>query len=131
MTILYIDDDAEDREVFKEAVAIVDPSIICYLANDGQAGLDTLQELISNPDMIFVDVNMPVKNGKEFLVEIKKLSGFKTVPVILYSTTSHSAEIKSYSSLGAHDFVIKPNTFGQVCEIIASAIRGEKVGLLA
>ena len=74
MHILYIDDDAEDREIFKEAITAIDPSYICNVANDGYQGLKALEEFVVMPDFIFVDVNMPRMTGRQFLLEIKKNS---------------------------------------------------------
>src|SRR5688572_30884496 len=67
MTILYIDDDADDREIFMEAVKTISPEIVCYEACDGVEGLVTLHSLVIPPDVIFLDVNMPRMNGKQSL----------------------------------------------------------------
>ena len=72
MTILYIDDDPDDREFFREAVHYMDPAIMCHTAEDGAKGLRDLDEMIIMPDFIFLDVNMPIMNGRQFLIEIKK-----------------------------------------------------------
>jgi CheY-like chemotaxis protein len=125
MTILYVDDDAEDRELFQEAVHIIDPTIICNVANDGQHGLDTLEQLIVTPDIIFLDVNMPVMNGRQFLETIRKTIRLRSIPVVMYSTTSASKEISDYKSLGARDFVVKPSSFDGVCKALRKFIVSE------
>jgi CheY-like chemotaxis protein len=123
MSILYIDDDEEDREIFREAVASIDPSIICNIVSDGRQGLNILEELVVLPDYIFADVNMPVMNGKQFLTELKKKTTLRSIPVVMYSTTSQPSEIEEFSRLGAKEFLVKPSSFKKVCETISGIIK--------
>ena len=126
MNILYIDDDLEDREIFNEAIAAIDSSYVCNVATDGCQGLKALEEFVVMPDFIFVDVNMPLMNGKEFLREIKKAPRLRSIPIIMYSTTSHPEEIKEYFKMGAYKVLIKPNSFQKIREILPEIIRREK-----
>jgi CheY-like chemotaxis protein len=72
-SILLVDDDEDDRSLFKEAVNSLDKSIQCWTAHDGQHALQVLMyDLIVIPDVIFLDLNMPKMNGLEFLSTIKK-----------------------------------------------------------
>lgn len=118
MTILYIDDDPEDQEVFKDAVAIVAPHTTCYFARDGKEGFNILKTISVPPDYIFLDINMPEMSGKEFLSAVKKNNGLKSTPVIMYSTSSNVADINEFKKLGAVDFIVKPNNFSAVCEAL-------------
>ncbi len=118
MTILYIDDDLEDQEVFKDAIAIVSPHTTCYFARDGREGFRILHKIVNPPDYIFLDINMPEMSGKEFLNTVKNTQILKTTPVVMYSTSSNPVDIKEYKSLGAVDFIVKPNSFADVCEIL-------------
>lgn len=122
MTIMYIDDDAEDREFFKEAVKGIDPSPICYTAQDGREGLKDLQEMILMPDFLFVDVNMPVMTGRQFLIEIKKIPRLRSIPVLMYSTTSHCDEIREFLKLGAYKVLVKPNSISKIEELVKSVL---------
>lgn len=124
MSILYIDDDEEDREIFKEAIEAIDPGIICNVVADGKQGLRTLEELVVVPDFIFVDVNMPIMNGKQFLKELKKTIRLRSIPVIMYSTTSQPSEILEFTQLGAQNFLVKPPSFKLVCEALSGIIKG-------
>ena len=112
MIALYIDDDLEDTEIFHEAIASLDPDVIFYTASDGQEGFKVLEQIAVVPDFIFLDVNMPRMNGKEFLTQIKQRVMFRSIPVIMYSTTSHAEEISAYKELGAQEFIKKPDSFG-------------------
>lgn len=123
MTVLIIDDDSEDSELFCEAVAEIDASIKCRQAKDGREALSLLIHDINNPpDYIFLDINMPVMNGRECLIEIKRNKKLSNIPVIMYSTTSDTNEIKGYYTLGAYDFLIKPHNFKKLVEAIGSII---------
>jgi CheY-like chemotaxis protein len=123
MVILIVDDDQEDCELFQEAINNIDSAIKCWTARDGRQALQLLtKDLIMPPDYIFLDINMPVMNGKDTLTEIKKNTRLRDVPVIMYSTTSDTREIQGYYKLGAYDFLIKPNNFNKLVEALTSII---------
>jgi CheY-like chemotaxis protein len=123
MVILIVDDDSEDRELFREAIAEIDATIQCFSSKDGRDALNQMNfEMIVLPDYIFLDINMPIMNGKECLIEIKKHSRLKHIPVVMYSTTSDTKEIKGYYNLGAHDFLIKPHNFKKLVEALTSIV---------
>jgi CheY-like chemotaxis protein len=123
MVILIVDDDIEDCELFQEAIDHIDSGIKCWTARDGKQALHFLtKELVMPPDYVFLDINMPVMNGKDTLIEIKKNTRLRDVPVIMYSTTSDTREIQGYYRLGAHDFLIKPNNFNKLVEALSSII---------
>lgn len=65
--VLYVDDDQDDQEVFLEAVKSINASLPCYVASDANAALETLDKMSERPDYIFLDLNMPKLDGKEFL----------------------------------------------------------------
>jgi CheY-like chemotaxis protein len=125
MHILYIDDDLEDREIFREAVTEISSSYVCNVANDGSEGLQILQDFVVMPDFIFVDVNMPVMNGRQFLETVKNTPTLRSIPVIMYSTTSYTQERNEYFKLGAQDVLVKPNSFNEICDLLKSVIEGE------
>ncbi len=70
--ILYIDDDQEDIEIFKSSLAAIDSGIICPTAHNGKEGLDILRDGVVLPDLIFLDINMPVLNGRDCLLNIRR-----------------------------------------------------------
>ena len=123
MVVLIVDDDHEDCELFHEAIHEIDPAIKCWTAKDGRQAINFLtKELILPPDYIFLDINMPLMNGRETLMEIKKNTRLRDIPVVMYSTTSDTKEIQGYYKLGAHDFLIKPNNFNRLVEALTSII---------
>ena len=123
MYIFLIDDDPEDCELFYEAVREVGSDFQCAHASDGKEGLSLLQNNpVRLPDFIFLDINMPAMNGKECLMHLKQHDKLRSIPVIMYSTTSNANEIKSFYNLGAHDFLIKPHNFSRLVEALRSII---------
>jgi DNA-binding response OmpR family regulator len=123
MFVLIIDDDTEDRELFLEALKEVDGNIKGISAQDGREAMRLLEnELVILPDFIFLDINMPIMNGKECLINLKKNKKLKAIPIVMYSTTSDTNEIKDFYKLGAHDFLIKPANFRNLVEALESII---------
>ena len=115
MTILYADDDVDDRELLTEAFQKIDPSISCRTVSDGREAIETLNQITYLPDFIFLDINMPIMDGKDCLVELKKDSRLKVIPVIIFSTTIDQDEINRCYRLGASSYLKKPNSFEELC----------------
>jgi CheY-like chemotaxis protein len=120
MVILNVDDDQEDREFFCEALREIDSSIICLTAKSGTEALAILQNHMPLPDFIFLDINMPMMDGKQCLKELKTIPELKHIPVIMYSTSTDTREIKECYKLGAEDFLIKPNNYQKLVNDITS-----------
>jgi CheY-like chemotaxis protein len=118
MTVLYIEDDEDDLDIFKEAVQTVAPHTTFYSARDAKEGFKLLNKIVVSPDYIFLDINLPEMNGKEFLSKLKGNPGFKGIPVIVYSTSGNNSDINECKKLGAIDFIVKPNNFRSICELL-------------
>lgn len=111
MVVLNVDDDPEDREFFCDALREIDPSINCLIAGSGMEALALLQESTSLPDYIFLDINMPMMDGKQCLKALKSIPEYQAIPVVMYSTSTDTREIRECYELGAEDFLIKPHSF--------------------
>jgi DNA-binding response OmpR family regulator len=91
----------------------------CFFANNGEVALKHLKdETIPLPDFIFLDLNMPKLNGKECLIEIKKLPRYSTVPLIIYTTSSNQKDKQEIMQLGAHYFLTKPTRISELCNCL-------------
>ena len=110
MTILNVDDDEEDIEIFCDAVREIDRSIICLVAKSADQALQILNSDIDLPSYIFLDINMPKVDGNTCLREIKKDGRLSRIPVIMYSTHTRKADIEIYRQLNA-GFLVKQNSF--------------------
>jgi CheY-like chemotaxis protein len=116
-TVLLIDDDADDIEFFCEAVNMIDKNIVCIPSVDSEVALHAIkQKGIVLPDLIFLDLNMPKIDGREFLSELKRTDPYSQVPVIMYSTSSFDKDIEDTKKLGASFFLTKPNSLKELRE---------------
>src|ERR1700722_13163461 len=110
--IYLIDDDIDDVELFRDALEEVAPLITFQFASGGHKAVRNLTEQKNDlPDLVFLDISMPVFNGLQCLASFKKDEQLKHLPVIMYSTTSQESEIRKACELGALAFVTKPNDF--------------------
>lgn len=122
IVVFLADDDADDRAMFEEVIHEVDPAIQLICAEDGEALLNMLHsEKNALPHLLFLDLNMPNKNGKECLEEIRKSDRLKNIPVIIYSTSSSPKDIDDTFEKGANLYVRKPSSF-QELRFIARAV---------
>jgi len=121
--LFLIDDDPDDQHIFAEALLEVDDSVSLLTASNGLDALERLSDAtLPLPDLIFLDLNMPKMNGKQFLKEIKNRNQLSQIPVVIYSTSSARIDIEETLSLGASDFIVKPDSYGELCNAIRSVI---------
>ncbi len=121
-SILLVDDDLDDRDLFSEALAIVDNTIRMEFAVNGLDALKKLESGSIHPDVIFSDINMPLMNGIQLLETIKKTGGLNTLPFVIY-TTSANQNYQSQSQLfGAQHYIVKPTSFEKICTEIRLAL---------
>lgn len=122
MVVLNIDDDPEDLEIFYKAVKTVNPLAKCLLARDAKEALNLLRDAIV-PDYIFLDIRMPMMDGKTVLGELRQNKKLETVPVIMYSTKINPDETDEYEALGASEFLAKHNDFRSLCNALESLLK--------
>lgn len=119
--ILHIDDDSDDCELFMQALEAVSPATYTAIHNPVEA----LQKLIKQeikPDVIFLDLNMPIMSGIEFLIQIKKQEKLKEIPIIIFSTSQLDDIIHEAKEHGAFDFISKPNNFNDLKKILSQHV---------
>lgn len=108
--ILLADDDEDDIILFREAVDELNHNLTLDVAEDGQELMTRLYGGMI-PDIIFLDLNMPRKNGLECLAEIRNRREFDKTKVIIYSTSSRRKDIDDTRELGANLYFIKPSSY--------------------
>jgi CheY-like chemotaxis protein len=113
MTLLCIDDDPDDVEMFCEAVETFCSTCRCVIAWNGREALRILQTL--RPDFVFLDMNMPIMDGKETLKYIRENQCLKDLPVCILSTSINPDEVAMLKKLGANNCLIKPGEFDALC----------------
>jgi len=124
LNVLLADDDTDDCRFFKQAVEELMLSTSLTIVNDGEQLMQHLSkgigtpELVSLPHVLFLDLNMPRKNGFECLSEIKLNTELKQLPVIIFSTSFEQEVVNRLYENGAQYFIRKPSEFSQFKKII-------------
>lgn len=123
-TLLLVDDDQDDRFLFKEALAEADDTVVYTEADNGA---DALEKLISGkvsiPDLIFLDINMPRLNGLDCLKRLKGNDSLKYIPVVMYSTSASKEYQKECFNHGAELYIEKPSDFWQLCDKLKNILK--------
>jgi len=108
--ILLADDDMDDRMFFKMALKKVSVPTDLTTVEDGERLIQFLNQNQNNlPDVIFLDLNMPRKNGNECLLIIKQDKNLSHIPIVIYSTSLHDDVADELYKNGAHYYLQKPN----------------------
>jgi CheY-like chemotaxis protein len=123
LNILLADDDTDDCIFFKEALGELIISTDLTTVHDGEELMALLKDEKNElPHILFLDLNMPRKNGFECLSEIKQNSKLKDLPVIIFSTSFEQEVVNLLYKTGAQYFIRKPSVFLQFKEIILHAL---------
>jgi len=121
-TIFYTDDDQDDQDFFKEVIAEITPQHEIFTQNDGYELLKVLQNPPPSPHIVFLDLNMPKKSGYQVLKEIREMDAAKTIPVVIFSTSSDDSAIKKTKELGANMYITKPSSYTEFKKVLNSVL---------
>ena len=125
---LIVDDDYDDSSLFSEALSSIEPEVVCYCANDGFEALEKLNTLqFDNPDIIFLDLNMPGMSGWECLEKLKSMERFKDIPLIIHTTSSRRADRDLALEKGAICFVTKSYDFKKTTQMLKIVLEKLKI----
>ncbi len=123
LNILLADDDEDDRVFFKEAFQEIRVKTRVSTVNDGLQLMNYLNNPASIlPNVVFLDLNMPVKSGLECLDEIRKNPRLRSLAVAIYSTSSSEENIEEAFVKGANIYIKKPNDFSVLKVILEQVI---------
>lgn len=121
--ILLADDDDDDRQFFKDAFEEIKIKTIVKTVNDGMELMSQLnQDGNVLPHVLFLDLNMPKKNGLECLKEIKNNENLRDIAVAIYSTSASNEDIEETFVKGANIYIKKPNDFNALKKILTEVI---------
>ncbi len=121
--IVLADDDEDDRLFFTDAFGELKMSTKVQTYNDGVELMNYLnQEDATLPNVLFLDLNMPRKNGIECLKEIKSNHKFNNIAIAIYSTSSSEEHIEETFVLGANIYIKKPNDFNALKKVLSDVI---------
>jgi CheY-like chemotaxis protein len=123
INILLADDDKADCLLFKDALEELPLTAILTVVHDGEQLLEAITNKEGKfPDVLFLDLNMPRKNGYATLGEIKLNIDLQNLPVIIFSTTSDEESVKNVFRNAAHYYICKPADFSQLKKVIYEAL---------
>ena len=126
ISILIAEDDADDRFLLQSAFEENGFNDKLHFVENGVELMEYLNTFISNdngvkvPHFILLDLNMPKKDGREVLKEIKQNPVLKRIPVIILSTTNNEQDMKRCYELGANSYITKPNSFESLIKTVAA-----------
>lgn len=124
LKLLLADDDTDDCIFFKEALEELSVETELNTVNDG---VQLMQYLLLNenrlPDVLYLDMNMPRKNGMECLKEIKSNQKLSHLPVIIFTTSLDSDIVKLLYEYGAQYYIRKPAEFPNLKKILLDSIQ--------
>ncbi|MDQ3142728.1 MAG: response regulator [Bacteroidota bacterium] len=122
--ILLADDDESDRLLFKEAFNELKINTIVHTVNNGMELMEYLTKINAIlPHVIFLDLNMPRKNGLECLKEIKDDPALTDISIAIYSTSSTEKDIEETFLKGANVYIKKPNDFSTLKLVLEKAVK--------
>lgn len=115
-SIFVVDDDKEDQLILEQYFSDIGISREVIYFDNGEAAinyLEALNDTVELPKLIVLDLNMPVLNGTQTLLYLKRTVLYKNIPVIIFSTSENEDEKRKCLSYGAVDYVVKPMTWDE------------------
>lgn len=117
--IVLAEDDKDDQDIFMEVLNATNVACEVTTVKNGKELVDILKdETEPKPDLIFIDINMPIKGGKEALAEIKSDEELKEIPAVMLSTSNNQKDIEDTFNKGANLYIQKPNSFSSFILIL-------------
>jgi len=121
--ILLADDDESDIFLFIEAFEEMKVKTIVHTVNDGLQLMQYLsQENVPLPHLLFLDLNMPRKNGLECLKEIRSIEKLKDISIAIYSTSASEKDVEETFLYGANVYIQKPSDFSELKHVLNKAV---------
>jgi CheY-like chemotaxis protein len=122
-TILMADDDEDDRDLAEDAFREAGLTGQIRFVLDGQELVDDLRRHAGSadperPDIVLLDLNMPRKDGREALAEIRGDESLRGIPVVVLTTSKDEEEIRRSYCLGANSFIAKPVTHAELVDVM-------------
>ncbi len=119
-TILFVDDDEDDRDILADVLEIVNPKVNAVFAENGLKAIEYLSDKMESsqlPCLIVLDLNMPLLDGKETFNKIRNELNLSSIPVIIFTSSHNPNDQIMFRSLGI-EFITKPDDFSRLNKIV-------------
>ncbi|REA63033.1 response regulator [Dyadobacter luteus] len=120
--VLLVEDDIDDQQLIEEAFQDSDLPVHLDFATDGRQALDMLSKAAYAPDLILLDLNMPVMNGFEVLSQLQLRNLSSRTPVVILTTSSDKDQVNRSYDLGASSYIVKPRKYTDL-QVMANNLR--------
>jgi CheY-like chemotaxis protein len=123
--VIHTDDDPDDRELFKEALSRIDFKTSLQSFADCSSLVNNLLKTRDGglPDVIFLDINMPKKNGLSCLKEIRDNKRFEKIAIVILTTSTRPEDVQEANKLGANLFLNKPSNFKELKSLLSHLLK--------
>ncbi|HLV76575.1 MAG TPA: response regulator [Marinobacter sp.] len=121
--ILIAEDDPDDQVMLQEAFEESCPACVLSFVSDGVELMARLQQPDVSarvPDLLLLDLNMPLKDGRQALQEIRNLPGLHQLPVVILTTSKNDEDRAFCLARGANDYLVKPASYTELINIVQS-----------
>ena len=119
-SVVLAEDNLEHCFFFRKSLKEVGPEIQLTEVNDGEKLVTLLERYL--PDLLFLDLSMPCKNGMQCIREIRENKSLDVMPVIVYSINSKNHSIQTAYDLGANLYIIKPEEYGEMVSCLRKVL---------
>lgn len=116
--VLLIDDDTDDQQIFQSALCGLSGDIEFEGLTNAEIALKKLAESSLNPDIIFLDLNMPKMNGAEFLQELSTRNLIPEIPVIIFSTSDDFTAVRKMGNPRVKNYITKPVDYKRLMDML-------------
>lgn len=120
-SILLADDDSDDVYFFQYILNEICPDCKLTVASNGEQLVNTIKNSDSMPDLVFIDINMPIMNGLEAIEKIKELP-LPPIPLIVYSTSTNERDIVTAFEKGANSYIVKPSDMDTLALLVSKIL---------
>ena len=120
--IALVDDDNDEMFIFQSALNEIDVNYSFYYFKSSDEFMTAIASKELSPNIVFIDMHMPKKNGLELVQEMRKDKNFDKIKSVIYSNSVSEVEIQAFRSLGTTDFIIKPPDITEMKSILKKLI---------
>lgn len=124
LSILLVEDSPSDVRLIREALKQTPLEVQITLARDGVEAMEYLRQsengLVNRPDIILLDLNLPRKNGREVLAEVKAGPRLKQIPVLIMTSSKADEDVKQAYNLNANCYIAKPANLQEYVDVVRS-----------